>query len=75
MEKSKTLIWSTSSQSDLKNIYGYYSQFSINIANRIIDRIFDKASLLEQTGNDKHFNFKTSDFFVYLFSKDKTIKL
>ncbi len=52
MEKSKTLIWSTSAQSDLQKIYGYYSQFSASITNHIIDRIFDKASLLEQAGND-----------------------
>ncbi len=53
MEKSKNLVWSISTNLDLRNIYGYYSQFSTNIANKIINRIFEKASILKNTNANK----------------------
>jgi len=64
MEESKEIIWSFHAKEDLKTIYEYYAQFSLTIANRIVDRIYDKVSILqapnaEQIGQFDEFN---SDF-------------
>ncbi len=61
MENAKEIIWSLSAKEDLKTIYLYYSQFSIAIANRIVDRIYEKTSILqnpkaEQSGQFDEYN-------------------
>ncbi|MCD6556300.1 MAG: type II toxin-antitoxin system RelE/ParE family toxin [Bacteroidales bacterium] len=53
MEKAKTLIWSDSAKRDLKNIYDYYAQFSLSVANKLIDFIIEKTSVLQIPGFEK----------------------
>ena len=53
MEKSKKLIWSKNAKNDLQQIYNYYLQFSTNSANKIIDKIIKKTSILEIFGFEK----------------------
>lgn len=55
MEKAiaKALIWSKSAKADLQNIYDYYSQFSIISANKLLDLILEKTSILKIPGFEK----------------------
>ena len=53
MEKTKALIWSKNAKDDLQNIYDYYSQFSVNSANKLLDLILEKTSVLEISGFEK----------------------
>ncbi len=52
MENTKQIIWSESAKNDLHDIYEYYSMFSIDAANDIIDKIMDSVSLLKYPKNE-----------------------
>ena len=53
MEKGKELVWSIPAKQDLQKIYDYYSQFSVNSANKLIDLILKKASILQNSASQK----------------------
>ncbi len=53
MEKEKEIVWSIPAKQDLQEIYTYYSQFSVYSANKLIDLILKKASVLQNSASEK----------------------
>ena len=47
-EKIKIICWTTPAKRDLQAIYDYYSQHSVNAAEKIVNHILDKTEILCQ---------------------------
>ncbi len=51
MENTHKIVWSESAKNDLHDIYDYYSLFSINLADKIINLIYETVSKLKYPEN------------------------